>query len=189
MLTRTGRLIPNPLINLQTIAESDNQDALSEAVKGRATISGFAPIETLGEPRTDENPFPITLSMTEPVKGGLMDETTTGDNASYDHAKGVETLNKAEVTSRADDCLEPEEALQIAEESEIQRDDSQEDPENDIDCVPEMTPRRKPMTDRDVEPVLAALKTRSELAAGSAYDKDNVALLRWTPTERIAAKI
>ena len=159
------------------MAESDNQDALSEAVKGRATISGFAPIDTLKEPRTDENPFPITLSMTDPVKGGLMDETTAGDNASYDHVEEVEILKKAEVTSKADDCLDPEEALQFAAESEI--DDSHEDPENEMDCVTDMTPKRKPMTDKDVEPVLAALQAKScELTAGSAYDKDNDELLR-----------
>ena len=185
-------MIPNPLTYLPTIAESDNQDALSDAVKGRAAEikgSGFAPIETRGEPRTDENPLPITVNITDPVKAGLTDEIRTGSSASYDIVTAVENLNKAEVTSRTAACLEPDKDLQFAEESEIHLDDSHEDPENDTDCETETIPKRTPMTERDVEPVLAAFETRSKLTPGRAYDRDNVALLLWTPTEAIAAKL
>jgi hypothetical protein len=156
-----GRLIPNPLINLPKIAESDVQTALSVAVEGRANeLSGYglSPIEILGEPILDENPWPMTLSMTEPVNPGLMEEQIEGESASNETVLVDELINNAELTKSAAARTAPEETLHIAEVSEFHLDDSHEHPEKDIDCVNETTPRRMPMTDKECDPVLAAFR-------------------------------
>jgi len=165
-VTRTGRLIPNPLTNLPRTQESDIHFAYSEADEGRElTLSGngFEPNETLAEPHMGENPFPIILNMTEPVNPGRANATETGDRASNDTNDVDETLNNAEVTRKLGMRMVPEEILQFMEESEIHFEDSQEHPDNDINCVTEATPKRAPITDSDTEPVLAELKNGGEL--------------------------
>jgi hypothetical protein len=153
-------LIPKPLINLPKIAESDVQTALSE-VEGRAIKlcgNGLSPIEILGEPILDENPWQMTLSMTEPVNPGHMDEQVIGESASYETVLVDELINNSELTKSAAARTAPEETLHIAEESEFHLVDSHEHPEKDIDCVIERTPKRMPMTDKVCDPVLAAFR-------------------------------
>jgi len=165
-VTRTGRLIPNPLTNLPITQESDIHFAYSEADEGRALKlrgNGFAPNETLAEPPMEEKPFPIILIMVEPVKPGRSNLTETGDSASNDMDDVEETLNNAEVTRTLGMRMVPEESLQFMDESEIHIEDSQEHPDNAIICVTEATPKRAPITDSDTEPVLAELINGGEL--------------------------
>jgi hypothetical protein len=139
---------------------------LSVADKGWGLIlSGnrLAPIDTLAEPKMDENPLPNTLNTTEPVNAGLEDATETGESASNEMVETDETLNKAQETRTCDERIVPEATLQFVEESEIHLDDSQEQPDRDINCVIDVMPKREPMTDNETEPVLAALKNAGEL--------------------------
>jgi len=116
-------------------AESEIQLVLSVADKGwglRLSGNRLAPIDTLAEPKMDENPLPMTVNMTEPVNAGLKDATETGERASNVMVETDETLNKAQETRTCDDRIVPEATLQFVEESEIHLDDSQEQPDSDI---------------------------------------------------------
>jgi hypothetical protein len=170
--TRTGRLIPNPLTPFPKTAESEIQTAFSQAVAGRDVRLrgiGLWPIETLAEPMLEENPDPTTLSKTEPVNPGETDATKIGAGASCTTLAPDKDFNNAEVTTRVDvNRIDPDETLQIVDESEIHCDDWHELPERDIHWVIEATPKFKPTTDNDIEPVLAAFKTEDEFTVGNA---------------------
>ena len=178
-------------MNLLRTVESDIQRELSEADKGRTfELSGnrLAPIETLAEPRVEENPFPMTLNKTDPVKPGNKDATNTGERASNVTVDVDDTLIKAAVTMTKVARIVPEETLQFVDESEIHLEDSHEHPDRDMNCEVDSSPKRKPITDKETEPVLAALKNGGELTWGSEYDNDSDGPLLKTPTEEIAGK-
>lgn len=177
---------------LPKIAESEFHIALSEALDGRAielSGQGLSPIEILEEPTIGENPLPMTLRMTEPVKPGLTEEQIVGESASYEIVLVDELINITEVTKKDAERKEPGNTLHIAEESEFHLDDSHEHPEKVIACVEEKMPKYKPMTDKTTEPVLAALKNWGELTCGGENDSDKDALLRKAPTETFVENI
>jgi hypothetical protein len=87
-----------------------------------------------------------------------MEEANAGERVLYEIVAEDEPFCNAEETTSTETRIAPEETLHNADESEIHLDVSHAQPEKENDCVEETTPKREPITVKDTEPVLAALK-------------------------------